>query len=39
MVARIAATKRFYAQLTPAQQHIFDSLGNQNNQNHGGPMR
>jgi hypothetical protein len=39
MVARIAATKRFYAQLTPAQQHIFDSLGNQNNQNRGGPMR
>jgi protein CpxP len=30
MVSRIAATKRFYAQLTPAQQHVFDTLGNQN---------
>ena len=30
MVARVAATKRFYAQLTPAQQHIFDTLGSQN---------
>jgi protein CpxP len=30
MVARIAATKRFYAQLTPAQQRTFDTLGNQN---------
>jgi protein CpxP len=30
MVTRIAATKRFYAQLSPAQQHVFDTLGNQN---------
>ena len=30
MVTRIAATKRFYAQLSPAQQRVFDSLGNQN---------
>jgi len=29
MVTRIAATKRFYAQLTPAQQRVFDNLGNQ----------
>jgi protein CpxP len=39
MVARIAATKRFYAQLTPAQQRVFDTLGNQNGQNRGGPTR
>ena len=29
MVTRIEATKRFYAQLTPAQQRTFDNLGNQ----------
>lgn len=34
MVTRIEATKRFYAQLTPAQQRIFDGLGPQ-----GGPPR
>jgi periplasmic protein CpxP/Spy len=39
MVERIAATKRFYAQLTPAQQHTFDTLGNQGGQNRGGPSR
>jgi protein CpxP len=39
MVTRIAATKRFYAQLTPAQQHTFDTLGNQGGQNRGGPSR
>lgn len=27
MVARIAATKRFYSQLTPEQQRIFDQMG------------
>jgi protein CpxP len=39
MVTRIAATKRFYAQLTPAQQRVFDTLGNQGGQNRGGPSR
>jgi len=39
MVARVAATKRFYAQLTPAQQRTFDTLGNQSGQNRGGPTR
>jgi hypothetical protein len=39
MVTRIAATKRFYAQLTPAQQHVFDTLGNQGGQNRGAPSR
>jgi hypothetical protein len=34
MVARIEATKRFYAQLTPAQQKTFDRMGAQ-----GGPQR
>ena len=29
VVGRIAATKRFYAQLTPEQQRAFDSLGEQ----------
>jgi protein CpxP len=38
MVTRIAATKRFYAQLTPAQQRVFDTLGNQG-QNRGAPPR
>jgi protein CpxP len=39
MVTRIAATKRFYAQLSPAQQRAFDTLGNQGGQNRGGPAR
>jgi hypothetical protein len=39
MVTRIAATKRFYAQLTPAQQRTFDTLGNQGAQNRGGAAR
>jgi protein CpxP len=39
MVTRIAATKRFYAQLTPAQQHVFDTLGNQGGQSRGGSSR
>ena len=39
MVTRIAATKRFYAQLTPAQQRVFDTLGNQGGQSGGGPSR
>ena len=39
MVSRIAATKRFYAQLTPAQQRIFDTMGSQNGANRGGPSR
>jgi hypothetical protein len=34
MVSRIDATKRFYAQLTPDQQRIFDQMGAQ-----GGPRR
>ncbi|MEO7027296.1 MAG: Spy/CpxP family protein refolding chaperone [Caulobacteraceae bacterium] len=29
VVARVAATKRFYAQLTPDQQRTFDTLGGQ----------
>ena len=37
MVSRIAATKRFYAQLSPSQQRAFDSLGAQNAQGRGGP--
>jgi hypothetical protein len=36
MVSRIAATKRFYAQLTPAQQRIFDTMGAQSGQSRGG---
>jgi len=39
MVSRITATKRFYAQLTPAQQRTFDTLGNQSGQNRGGQSR
>jgi hypothetical protein len=39
MVSRIAATKRFYALLTPAQQRVFDTLGNQGGQNRGGASR
>ncbi len=39
MVTRIAATKRFYAQLTPAQQRVFDTLGNQGGQSRGGSSR
>ena len=34
MVTRIQATKRFYSELSPAQQRTFDSLGSQ-----GGPPR
>jgi hypothetical protein len=39
MVTRIAATKRFYAQLTPAQQRAFDALGAQGGPNRGGASR
>jgi hypothetical protein len=39
MVSRIAATKHFYAQLTPAQQRIFDTMGSQGGANRGGPPR
>ena len=37
MISRIAATKRFYAQLTPAQQRVFDSMGAQGGSSRGGP--
>ena len=36
MVSRIAATKRFYAQLSPVQQRTFDTMGAQGG-NRGGP--
>lgn len=36
-VARIAATRRFYAQLTPAQQRAFDALQPAGNRGSGGP--
>ncbi|MDQ2860498.1 MAG: Spy/CpxP family protein refolding chaperone [Pseudomonadota bacterium] len=40
MVTRMAATKRFYAQLTPAQQRAFDALGSTSgSRGYGGPSR
>ena len=40
MVTRAAATKRFYAQLTPSQQRAFDALGSSSaNRGYGGSPR